>query len=95
MYVHLDLGWMDHPFAMSSFRISSAEQIATIRGLGLQRVRWDPSRSDPGLLALVGAPEPPTRSEPDASAEPAQGGQRDRRRALLAAQRAHLAACER
>ncbi|WP_157781870.1 DUF3391 domain-containing protein, partial [Rubrivivax gelatinosus] len=45
MYVHLDLGWMSHPFPLSSFRISSPEQIATIRSLGLQRLRWAPERS--------------------------------------------------
>ena len=39
MFIHLDLGWMSHPFPLSSFRIASADQIATIRGLGLQHVR--------------------------------------------------------
>lgn len=94
MYVHLDVGWMAHPFAMSSFRIASDDQIATIRGLGLRQVRWDPSRSDPGLLALVGGQAGP---QPAADALPAdpQVALRARRRALLAAQRAHLAACER
>jgi len=45
MYIHLDLGWMRHPFPLSSFRISSPDQIQTIRGLGLERVRWAPERS--------------------------------------------------
>lgn len=31
MFVHRDLGWMPHPFALSSFRITDASQIATIR----------------------------------------------------------------
>lgn len=35
MYVHLDVGWMGHPFPLSSFKIASADQIATIQGLGL------------------------------------------------------------
>ncbi len=47
MYVHLDLAWMRHPFPRSSFQITSAEQIATIRGLGLKQVRWSPDRSRP------------------------------------------------
>lgn len=34
-YVYLDLGWMKHPFALNSFKITSPEQIATIRRLGL------------------------------------------------------------
>ena len=47
MYIHLDGGWLSHPFPLSSFRIATAEQIATIRGLGLARVRWAPEKSDP------------------------------------------------
>lgn len=94
MYVHLDVGWMAHPFAMSSFRIASDDQIATIRGLGLQQVRWDPSRSDPGLLALVSSPAGPQAAADPLPADP-QAALRARRRALLASQRAHLAACER
>jgi len=35
MYIQLDLGWMHHPFPVSSFRVASAEQIATLRELGL------------------------------------------------------------
>lgn len=45
MFVHLDLGWWAHPFALSSFLVTSPEQIATIRGLGLKRLRWSPEKS--------------------------------------------------
>jgi putative nucleotidyltransferase with HDIG domain len=45
MFVHLDLAWWAHPFALSSFKITSADQIATIRSLGLDRVRWSPEKS--------------------------------------------------
>ena len=45
MFVHLDGGWMSHPFPLSHFRIISDDQIATIRSLGLKQVRWDPSES--------------------------------------------------
>ena len=55
MYIQLDLGWMHHPFPVSSFRIGSAEQIATLRELGLTSVKVLPKKSDPefrdGLLA--------------------------------------------
>lgn len=47
LFVHLDLGWMDHPFPLSSFKISSQQQIDTIRTLGLQRLRYSPEKSDP------------------------------------------------
>ena len=33
MFVHLDLGWWAHPFALSSFLLSSQEQIDTIKKL--------------------------------------------------------------
>jgi len=54
MHVHLDVGWMRHPFPLSSFRIDSASQIDTIRALGAQRVRWSPGLSLPE--AASGAP---------------------------------------
>lgn len=47
MFVHLDMGWMSHPFPLGSFKITSAEQMATIRTLGLKRLRWSPQQSDP------------------------------------------------
>lgn len=53
MFVHLDLGWMSHPFALSSFRIANASEIATIRSLGLARVRWSPEHSEPELVATL------------------------------------------
>lgn len=54
MFVHLDLGWWAHPFALSSFLITSPEQIATIRGLGLRKLRWSPEKS-----RLAGPSQPP------------------------------------
>ena len=50
MFVHLDLGWMSHPFALSSFRIADAAQIASIRALGLARVRWSPEQSNAAVV---------------------------------------------
>lgn len=58
MFVHLDLGWMSHPFALSSFRIADAAQIESIRALGLAQVRWSPEQSDTAALALAPAPAP-------------------------------------
>ncbi|HZW74369.1 MAG TPA: DUF3391 domain-containing protein [Caldimonas sp.] len=46
MYVHLDMGWMSHPFPLSSFRIATPAQLATIRSLGVRSVRWSPTQSD-------------------------------------------------
>lgn len=74
MYIQLDLGWMHHPFPVSSFRVASAEQIATLRELGLTEVRYVPKKSDPDLreLALppVGSPqEAPPADAPGAARE--------------------------
>lgn len=46
LYVHLDLGWMDHPFTFSNFKIRNESQIDQIRKLGLKQLRYDPLRSD-------------------------------------------------
>lgn len=66
MFVHLDLAWWSHPFALSSFKITSAEQIATIRGLGLDRVRWSPDKS--GLDSET----PPATDSPEMGAAAAE-----------------------
>ncbi len=45
MFVHLDLGWWQHPFALSSFQVASRDQLETIRGLGLKRLRISPEKT--------------------------------------------------
>jgi putative nucleotidyltransferase with HDIG domain len=45
-YVSLPLGWREHPFLFSSFKIKSEEEIALIRRLGLQQVTLFPDKSD-------------------------------------------------
>ncbi|MBL0148689.1 MAG: DUF3391 domain-containing protein [Ideonella sp.] len=65
MFIHLDLGWWAHPFALSSFLVTSPDQIATIRGLGLKRLRWSPEKSreeDPaGEMTTTATQRWPTR----------------------------------
>jgi len=46
LYVFIDLPWFQHPFTLNSFRITSLEQVATLRALGERRFRYDPERSD-------------------------------------------------
>ena len=46
MFIHLNMSWMSHPFPLGNFKITSAEQIETIRSLGLKQLRWSPSQSD-------------------------------------------------
>lgn len=98
MFVHLDLGWMSHPFALSSFRIADAGQIATIRALGLARVRWSPELSElPASSVPVPAAAAPTASSQGSLSRPAPLAPRqpNPRRDALAAQRAALELCQR
>jgi HD-GYP domain-containing protein (c-di-GMP phosphodiesterase class II) len=98
MFVHLDLGWWAHPFALSSFLVSTPEQIATIRGLGLKRLRWSPEKSRPDAAGAGDSLAPAATAEAaadaaaalaaaDASAQAAAEREAARRRAALAAQR--------
>lgn len=57
MHVQLDLSWLEHPFPTSSFKIRTAEQLETLRGLKLKKVRWSPALSDPIDAATPSATE--------------------------------------
>ena len=60
MFVHLDLGWWAHPFALSSFVVTTPAQIDTIRGLGLKQLRYSPDKSEPAPAREAdGPPAPP------------------------------------
>ncbi|WP_165794879.1 HD-GYP domain-containing protein [Solimicrobium silvestre] len=71
LYVHLDIGWLEHSFARNSFRIKNAEQIASIRKLGLKTIRIEPARCEarplppPPVVAPAAAPvvEQPSAEE--------------------------------
>ncbi len=97
MFIHLDLGWMAHPFPVGSFRITHPQQIDKIRGLGLTQLRWSPERSE---LAPPQAPACATAEQTEQSAataieeSPVQAAERERRE-LLSAQRAASTLCQR
>lgn len=63
LYVHLDLGWMQHSFTFSNFKIKTNKQIDQIQELHLDRIRYDPLRSDCEPL--------PLETPPTAAAKPA------------------------
>lgn len=46
LFIHLDLGWMDHSFTFSNFKVKNEDQIAKIKKIGLKKLRYDPNRSD-------------------------------------------------
>ncbi len=98
MFIHLDLGWMSHPFPLSNFRIASDEQITTIRALGLKQVRW--SRQQSELEAAQEPAAPPQAvapaETPSAAAAPSpEAAERAEQRRRLGLQRTALQLCER
>lgn len=59
------LSWLDHPFLMNSFKISSKEQINVLRKLKIKTVFFVPSKSDVFPLAeQKNPPASPVVSEP-------------------------------
>ena len=91
MFIHLDLGWMSHPFPLSSLKLSSEDQLLVLRRLGLTQVRWSPGKSD---LKLEAEPiEPVTTSTADTQRS-AEDEAREAHRLALQAQRDALAQCE-
>ena len=53
MFVQLDMGWMSHPFAADSFKVTTDEQVQTLRSLGLAEVRYVPSKSDAAVVEAL------------------------------------------
>lgn len=93
LHIHLDVGWMDHPFPMNSFTLRSQEQIEIVRSLGLGQVRFSPDKSDAEAVQALdqaNAPTPATAEE-----ETPEMAARQQRRDLLSSQWASLHACER
>ena len=92
MFVYLDVGWMDHPFPVSNFKISNNAQIETIRSLGLERVRYAPDKSSPETSTKTDDAQ--IQQENKLIESPGAFAARQRRE-LLANQQASLQVCER
>jgi HD-GYP domain-containing protein (c-di-GMP phosphodiesterase class II) len=73
LFVDLEVGWMTHPFASSRFKISSPDQIAALRGLGVSRIRYIPAKSDP--LQSHGRPALPADADATVASACGPGGQ--------------------
>lgn len=96
MYVELGMGWLAHPFPTGSFKLSSAKQIEVIRGLGLQHVRVDASKTDPApveISPVVVSAQDPAASE-RALAVQREQQLRTQRAEQIAAEQRSLAVCE-
>lgn len=88
-----NIGWMEHPFLLNHFRITSEQQIGALRRMGLTEVTWDPAKSTAQPLLKQGAQE----EEIDFSAgalNALMNSKRDRVERVLA-QRETLARCAR
>jgi len=46
LYVHLDLPWLEHSFALNSFKIKNEQELRALRHLGLTTIRVNPAKSD-------------------------------------------------
>ena len=101
MFVHLEGGWMAHPFPLSSFKLSAAAQIATLQSLSL-KVRWCPGQSDsaPGAELTPIKTDAPNGTAPAADSPPTPAESVEARalrthRKALCDQRDAQAVCER
>ena len=93
MFVHIELGWMDHPFALNRFRIASDQQLSDIKDLDLKQVRVVPSRSDadlftPALLSALSVNLDAKQPENESVALVSENS------LMLALQKANLARCD-
>lgn len=67
LFIDIELPWSEHPFLYGKFRITSVEQIAEVRALGLRRIKYFPNRStaEPAAVAVtVSAVEQAAPTEP-------------------------------
>ena len=89
LFVYIDLSWLSHPFPLNSFKLQTPEQIATIRSLNIERIRYSPEKSDPVA--------PPTEQSPLPAPVPVslKEVERQQRQLLLNDQNASLKAIER
>lgn len=94
LFIHLDLGWMAHPFSLSSFKIRSQEQIEILQRLGVEQIRYEPSKSDTSPLFEPATPKPVVIKLEDSPPSPEMLAKQERQ-ARLQAQRESLQQCER
>lgn len=94
LYVHLDVGWLDHSFVRNNFKIKNEAQIETIKRMGFKTVRAEPRRSDCRPLPLV-VDETPIGAVLEPSAEELEIiNAKKARIARIMEERAAIAKCE-
>jgi len=60
LYVTLELGWTEHPFAFRNFKIRNQRQLVALKALGLNKLKYVPSKSDAQPLQPVAGAAAPT-----------------------------------
>jgi len=94
LFVDLDLGWMSHPFPSSRFKITNDRQLEVLRGLGVERIRYVPAKSDPAPVAADTAPAVVDTPSIGYETDPVRQ-LREQRAAARLAQQESLLHCER
>lgn len=94
MFIQLDVGWINHPFPVSSFRVVSPAQIETLRSLGLTSVRYVPAKSDPLPIDPQAEAERDDLTEAMPADPPAQERVETPERQHMLAQQRSLAYCD-
>ena len=98
LYVHLDLSWLDHSFALNSFKIKSEQELSALRQLGLSTIRVNPAKSDCRPLTAQAVQARAVEAEPQlAQASPEeQATIREKRQRIerMLKERAAISHCE-
>lgn len=95
IYVFLDMGWLEHSFPLSNFKIKNDAQIIAIKQLGLKKIRVSPRRSDCRPLVLKVDAAPQVLVEPIKTAEEIEAiNHKKARIERLTQLRATAASCE-
>lgn len=93
-YVSLPLGWREHPFLFSSFKLKNEEEIELIRRLGLKLVTIIPDKSDAPPKPLNQVQAQPQEAPDTAQRQAEMQQEKERRIEQLQQYRRGLQQCE-
>lgn len=93
-YVSLPLGWREHPFLFSSFKLKNEEEIELIRRLGLKLVTIIPDKSDAPPKPLNQVQAQPQEAPDTAQRQAEMQQEKERRIEQLQQYRRDLQQCE-
>ena len=94
LYIHLDRGWLHHPFTFSSFLVKTQHQVEVLRKLGIGNIRYDPAKSTAQPLPVSTAPAATSAPEHVPVANSQLMAEKQARSAQLKRVRSEIAAVE-